>query len=162
MSCIKLPVYIVDIIGECVPDFVKYTYGRQIQILDYLQKMNVEGTTKYPLVALYMDFPEKRDTGYYCIVTIPKILIACMTTSTDPPKVRYDVTFKPILYPIYYLFLRYLSEHLSVVENDVDELPHTKYDRPGTMPTGVGQNEYIDAIEINNLTLTIVQQITKT
>jgi hypothetical protein len=162
MSCDKQPVYIVDIIGECIPIGTKYTYGRQIQILNFLQMLNNNGEAKYPLVALYQDFGEKRGRnmgGYYAQVVIPRILIACLTTSTDTPDVRYGVTFKPILYPIYYSFVEALANHVSIVENDVDDIMHTKWDRPGTLPTNESQNEYIDAIEINNLTLTIIQQI---
>lgn len=163
MSCDKQPVYIVDIIGSCVPEGVLYTYGRHIQILQYLQKLNNNGETKYPLIALYQDFPERRgaadNVGYYSQVMIPKILIACLTRSTDPPELRYETTFKPILYPIYYSFVDNIANSFDVVDNDVDDITHVKWDRPGTMPTDVSHNEYIDAIEINNLTLTIIQQI---
>lgn len=164
VGCEKEPIYIVDIVRDCVPDGVLYTFGRQIQILQYLQKLNNNGESKYPLVALYQDFPEKRGLNspkYYAQVMIPKILIACLTTSTDPPDVRYEFTFKPVLYPIYYYFIDALANHDNVVENDVDDITHIKWDRPGTMPTDVSHNEFIDAIEINNLTLTIIQNIIK-
>jgi len=167
MSCVKQPVYIVDIIGECVSKIVisgiavKYTYGRQVQILEELQRVNNNSKLKYPLIALYQDFPENRGgrTGYYAEVIIPRIVISCLTVSTDPVPKRYEQTFKPILYPIYYEFLNQISKHGGITQMEVDSIKHIKWDRPGTQPAGTGQNEYTDSIEIKNLTLTIIQNI---
>lgn len=164
----KLPVYVVDIIGEVAtsmasdisPMVLNYTYGRNVQILEQLQRLEDSITlknTKFPLLALFQDFPEVRGTGYYAEVTIPKIIIACLTRSTDPPKVRYEQTFKPILYPIYYSFLDWLVKHKNVVVNEPDELKHVKWDRPGTIEDGGNLREYYDAIEIQNLKLLIIQ-----
>lgn len=164
----KNPVYVVDIIGEVItsiaadvsPLLINYRYGRQIQILESLQRLNDSITlqdTKYPLVALFQDFPERRGDGFYATVTIPKIVIACLTNSTDPPEARYNVTFKPILYPIYYAFLNGLAKHKNIVCNNPELLVHTKWDRPGVQPEGQGLNDYIDAIEIQNLILNITQ-----
>ena len=165
----KQPVYMVDIFTECC-DAMRTgtvlsnaqkpysTYGRVIQILDYLQTLNnsiSNGGNKYPLIALYQDFPERRGVGYYAQVTIPKIVIACLTTDTDSPPDRYYKTFKPILYHIYYEFLRQLSIHSNIVEREVDLIEHTKWDRIGTVRDG--QSEYIDSIEITNLKLTLSQ-----
>lgn len=174
------PLYIVDIIGEVVAaadavlfptlhKHILYTYGRSIQILQQLQSMN-DGITsatkngKYPLFALFQDFPETtgNGTGYYCTVTFPKISIATLTNSTDDPPTRYSQTFKPILYPIYQEFLRRLARHENTVVNDPAAIPHVKWDRPGTQPEGdktkgANLNDYVDAIEIQNLQLTFKQ-----
>jgi hypothetical protein len=173
------PLYIVDIIGEVVQatdavlfptlhKHILYTYGRSIQILNKLQILNqgVKAETKngkYPLFALFQDFPEDNSgsNGYYCTVRFPKISIATLTKSTDQPIVRYDQTFKPILYPIYREFLRQLMRHKNIVGNDPDAIPHIKWDRPGTQPEGDKMasnfNDYVDAIEIQNLQLTFRQ-----
>jgi hypothetical protein len=173
------PLFIVDIIGEVVAavdavlyatlnKHILYEYGRSIQILQKLQSLNdgITSTTKgskYPLFALFQDFPEDSagGSGYYCTVRFPKISIATLTNSTDPPPIRYTQTFKPILYPIYEEFLRQLVRHKNIVGNDPAAISHIKWDRPGTQPEGdkMGSNfnDYVDAIEIQNLQLTFKQ-----
>lgn len=160
------PLYVVDIIKEVVdsvndqfekdniPIVVNYKYGRQIQILKALEDMNnsVDNKDKkYPLLALYQDFPEKRGVGYYSEVTFPKIVIANLTQSTDTPDVRYEQVFKPLLYPVYYQFLSKLARHSSNAGSlDPEAIIHTKWDRMGIRPE-VGNTDYIDAIEITDL-----------
>lgn len=172
------PLYIVDIIGEIVnaadavlyptlQRHILYQYGRSIQIQKKLQELN-NGiipeikNSKYPLFALFQDFPESFSTGYYCTVTFPKIVIAVLTTSTDDPPKRYSQTFKPVLYPIWDEFLRQAVRHKNVVGNDPGIISHTKWDRPGTQPAadpskGSNFNDFVDAIEIQNLQLTFKQ-----
>lgn len=161
------PLFIVDILGEIVAaadavlfpslgKHINYEYGRSVQILTELQKLNGSTTlknTKYPLVALFQDFPEPITTGVYYPVTLPKISIATLTVSTDPPKVRYDKNFRTILYPIYLELLRQIPRHKNIVGNVV-ESPGRKWDRPGSQPEGSNLNDYLDAIEIEGLQLT--------
>lgn len=167
------PIIVVDVIGEVVAavqaaigatlpspnKVILYTYGRSIQILEKLTLLNnskdLKGT-KYPLFALFMDFPENHggNNGYPFTVKFPKISIATLTNSTDDPPKRYNATFKPILYPIYQEFLRQLVRHKNIVGNDPNTISHIKWDRPGSQPEGSGLNDYIDAIELQNLELT--------
>ena len=166
------PLYIVDIIGQVVAatdavlfptlnKHIDYLYGRPTQILTQLQKMNGGTTTKdlkYPLIALFMDFPEQSGgSAYYAEVKFPKISIATLTTSTDTPAQRYPKTFKTTLYPILQEFLRQLALHPNIVGNDPNAFPKLKWDRPGTQPEGSNLNDYLDAIELNNLQLTFKQ-----
>lgn len=177
----KAPLFIVDIIGEVVAaadavlfptlnKHILYTYGRSIQILTKLQQLN-QGTTsatkgsRFPMVALFQDFPENMGVQYPESVTFPKISIAMLTAFTDDPPTRYGKTFKPILYPILQEFMRQLSRHPNIVGNDPNAFQYIKWDRPGTQPAGDGTkganfNEYVDAIEIQNLQLTF-QRIQK-
>ncbi len=158
---------LVDIIGEVVESVsnslsipVNYIYGRQSQILSSLQDKDGSITykdSKYPALALYQDFPEHRGRGYYANILIPKIIIMNLTVATDYPQDRYTKVFKTILYPIYYEFLHQLSRHPNIIEADEDYIPHTKWDRIGTLPIGSDVHDYVDAIEINNLTITVSQ-----
>lgn len=171
----EAPLYVVDIIGEVVAAVsaklfptlnknIDYQYGRSIQILTELQQKNnainaVTKGSKYPLFALYQDFPESNNTAYYVTVRFPKIVIATLTTSTDPTPKRYALTFKPVLYPIFEEFKRQLARHKNIVGNDPNAFPMIKWDRPGTQPAadksmGSNFNDYVDAIEIQNLELT--------
>lgn len=167
----QAPIFIVDIIGEIVQavdtalfttlnKHIHYEYGRSKQILAEIEKLNGSMTlknTKYPLFALFQDFPETiGSNGYYTTVTFPKITIATLTVSTDPTKVRYDKNFRTILYPIYMEFLNQIPRHRNIVGNVVD-VPGRKWDRPGSQPEGSNLNDYLDAIEIEGLQLTFKQ-----
>lgn len=118
--------------------------------------------TKYPLIALFQPFPEDMGKGSYKVsVTIPKIVIACLTNNTDDVFKRYGQTFKPILYPIYDEFLNQLALYPKIVGNDKDLFKHTKLDVPGSPPPADTAkqkfNDYLDAIHILNLQLTFQQ-----
>lgn len=170
------PLFIVDIIGEVVAatdaalyaslnKHILYEYGRSIQILRQLQKLNESITqkeNKYPLFALFQPFPEDGNTGYYCSVTFPKISIAALTQNTDPVSTRYSKTFKPLLYPIYQEFLRQLCRHKNIVASDPGAIPHKHWDAPGSDQTteqvkGANFNDIVDAIIIQDLQLTFKQ-----
>jgi hypothetical protein len=158
---------IVDIIGDCVEviksklhQHINYVYGRQSQILGKLHDMNDSVNFKdgkYPLFAVYMDFPERRGGEYYSDLVLPKIIIATLTVQTNYADVRYDINFKPVLYPIYYEFLHQLSVHPNIIQHDENAIPHTKWDRVGTLPIGMDVTDHVDAIEINNLSITVTQ-----
>jgi len=170
------PLYIVDIIGEVVKaadtvlypilnKHILYEYGRSIQILRQLQKLNDSITKKddkYPLFALFQPFPEDSTTNYYASVKFPKISIAMLTQNTDPVSKRYDKTFKPVLYPIYQEFLRQLCLHPNIVASDPGAISHKHWDLPGSDPAsdqvkGANFNDIVDAIIIQDLQLTFKQ-----
>lgn len=168
----EAPLYIVDIIGQVVAatdakvfpiigKHIDYLYGRPSQILTQLTRMNGAPATKglkYPLIALFMDFPEQSGgSAYYADVKFPKISIATLTTFTDIPAQRYQKTFKTTLYPVYLEFMRQLARHPNIVGNDPGAFPKIKWDRPGTQPEGENLNDYLDAIELQNLQLAFKQ-----
>lgn len=163
------PIYVVDVIKEVVERTAIQLYGastgidfqpgRSDQILKELLKINqsiASGTraAKYPLVALFYDFPQDKGGAYYISVTLPKLSIATLTQSNDKVLDRYDKTFKPILYPIYYEFLRQLCRHKNIVGNDPDAFNHKLWERPGNQPEGGNMNDYLDALELQGLQLT--------
>lgn len=167
-----VPVYIVEIIGQVaqrvsdalLPTLAKpifYTYGRPTQITTTLQELtqSIPQTAKYPLIALFQDFPETRgnQNGYYANVTFPKIVIATLSDKSKKNQARYDDNFKPTLYPIYQEFMKQLARHSEIIIQDPNDIPHVKWDRPGTLPAAEGFNDFIDAIEITNLQLTFKQ-----
>lgn len=179
----KAPVYIVDIIGEAVAAtdaalfadnasnavktagrHINYLYGRGDQILTKLLGKDSSPTLKnfkYPLIALIQDFGEERGgTGYYAAVRLPSILICTSTNSTDDVPKRYNQTFKPILYPIYYELLNQLARNTNIVApNGAEGIVHTKFDRPGIPPDPKSQfTDFLDIMELQGLSLVIKQQ----
>lgn len=164
----KEDVIIVDIIGSVLTAVstklvmpINYVYGQDIQILQTLKEFDddpVKGG-KFPLFALYMPFPEIRGGAFYAEVTINRIAIACLTTSTDKVPKRYGETFKPKLYPVYYSFLEKLAASPYINQKNQDSLIHTKRDVPGLSPIS-GTSDYLDSIQIENLKLNISQRKT--
>lgn len=171
------PLIIKDIIGEVVSavdaklfptlnKHITYEAGRSIQILTELVKKDQSITlkgTKYPLFALFQPFTEiNGKNGWYCDVTFPKIIIACLSNFTNTNDKRYTNSFEPILYPIYDAFLKQLPRHRNIVGADPGAIMHLHTDQPGPQPRSSGEikagfNDYVDAIEINNLQLTFKQ-----
>jgi hypothetical protein len=166
------PVLIVDIFKDIVskvdtalyPTLGKhifYQYGSSLQILDKLVQMNNGIASKgqrFPLVALFQPFSEGHGTdGYYTDLSIPKIVIATLTNGSDNVSTRYDLTFKPLLYPIYYELLNQIALSNWVVDQDPKMIEHTKVDNPGSPPPkGTSFDEFVDAIEIYNLKTLII------
>lgn len=140
-----------------------YTVGKEIQILKMLSdRDNSEflKNQKYPLFCLFLPIKEKRaNVGWYSKATFPRIVIATITNGTDDVLERYkeEGTFKKILYPCYYEFLKRLSLHRNIIGSDPDDFIHTKMDNPGTQPIGQGLNDYVDCIEILDLELQFIQ-----
>lgn len=171
----KTPVIIVDIFTDIVQK-VQTRYGSHIEFMygpwEEIEANLIEiassyglsgGTTTgaYPLIALVQDFPENREGtgGYYADVTIPIVLIATLTENTYKAPTRYEMTFKPVLYPIYQLLLEEIARNGAIIAGDPDKIEHVKWDRLfyGQKTLGTKLNDYVDAIELNNLKLTVAQ-----
>lgn len=146
-------------------DTIDYQYGHTVELIQTLAQYDSSDQfrrIKYPLVWLAMDFPEARgDFNWYAKTTL-NIVIAHQTSSTDKMMDRMKKVFKPVLYPIYYALLDGLAVHDLINENTQDVIKHTKYDR-GYMGnitsngnTANKLNDYVDAIELTNLSLTIL------
>lgn len=117
------------------------------------------GIKKFPAVFLFHDFPIKRGGEYYGTVTLPKLVIATNTRPEFKSDKRYTETFKPVLYPIYYALLQAMTNNANIVETDPNNFNHTAIDRMywGTQTAGTALSDYLDAIEIKDLRLTIQQ-----
>jgi hypothetical protein len=144
---------------------LNYQYGHLKEIIQTMQEDEKAPTfrpKKYPLVALMMDFPEEKGNagGYFGKVTV-QMVIAHISDPRLKAKQRYAATFKPILLPIYYELLEQIHSSLAIVTMSVKQIQHTKYDRPYWGSNGLSDtagnvfNDVIDAIEIQNLQLTI-------
>lgn len=178
------PVYIVDIIrnivnavdtalysdGTLEPAFphVYYLHGHPLDIVARLQEKLSSPNDKdkrFPLIALIQDIREERMPNAAAYADAPlNIMIAALTEAKWNSEQRYDKTFKPVLYPIYYEFLNQveLSTEVSTINHSF--IKHNKYDRlywgkQGLYGnTGNMFNDFIDAIEIDNLRLQIMNK----
>lgn len=150
------PVYIVDIIGECVANAalnvlatiqgnetdifgrtsiqaVNYQNGHKKELFETLIQMGQARSTdalKYPCIYLVQDFSEERNprTGIY---TDTRLNVILMHHTEAQHKVgdRYQKVFKPVLYPLYYAFMEALAKHPLILQGAQDDIRHMKTDR---------------------------------
>lgn len=146
---------------------VYFQFGHYIEILKILtQKDNSVNNkdSKYPLIWLVMDFPEKYGPSIagYCALPKVDILIAMPTLPDISTAERITKNFTPRLYPIYEKLLDKIAVSGLFKEQSARELVHEKIDRPywglqDVLGNGDSNlfNDFIDAIQIRGLQLTV-------
>lgn len=169
------PIVVVDIIGDIVnnvntailpklqiadPTIVglNYQYGPPLEINATLTQMSGTGqNNKYPLVALYQPFDEKKSLTGFDGSDPLRIIIARWSNATDKAADRYRKNFKPILYPIYAEFMYQLGNDKRIQSLGWEKIKHTKRDWPYWDDTGKNPLiDYVDIIEISNLELNFI------
>jgi len=87
------------------------------------------------------------------------IIIAVNTSPDYTSENRYDNSFRTTLYPLYDLLIKHIVKSKWFINVDPGLVPHNKIDRLYWGRNGLYNNEsnvfndYIDAIEIQNLSL---------
>lgn len=141
-----------------------YMHGHPLEIINILSqkdKHDVHKFNKYPLIALFQDFSETmgENQATRSAVSDLKIIIAVNTLQDYTSENRYDNTFRPTLYPLYDLLIKHIERSGWFKNVSPGLASHTKIDRLYWGHTGLYGNEanifndYIDAIEIQNLSL---------
>lgn len=147
---------------------LSYQHGHPLEVVQMLSQKD-ESTTyrskRFPVIALFHDFKEIMNPrpGVYATVTL-NIIIANETKPEYVADDRYDVNFRPFLYPIYDEFVKQLrrSGYFIIGGNGPS---HEKIDRlywgkTNTYANTDGvSNDYLDCIEINNLKLDVNEKI---
>lgn len=145
---------------------VHYLHGHPLEIIDTLRQRDQSRTLKfdkYPLVALFQDFPEICNTtpGIAFKVRL-HLIIARATLATYKSGERYDYNFKPVLYPIYRQLMLQLAKHKMFLNyGGPDVIPHVKIDRVFWGAEGLYTDtknifdDMLDCIEIKNLELNV-------
>jgi hypothetical protein len=147
---------------------IDFQYGHRVELIQTLAQKDSDPQQrflKYPLVYLVQDFRERRgrEVGVYAEVSL-NIIIAHQTESTDKITDRMAKVFKPVLYPIYYSLIKQLATIPQTLEGYQDQISHDKWDRSywGTQAVSSNTanvlNDYVDAIDIQNLDLKINYQ----
>lgn len=134
-----------------------YLFGHPLDIVNILKKRNDSGTfqyQKYPLICLFQDF-EEESTDYGVNARLQMLIV----NSTKPEYVaddRYINNFEPILYPILEQFERALkvSKDVEFIDNNYSKTDKLYLGKNGIYGSdGNIFNDFLDAIEINNLNL---------
>lgn len=176
------PVYVVDEIGAVVTKVstallpmlqlydenitgVHYLHGHPLEIIETLgQRDKAESYVfkKYPLIALFQDFPEPSSASVG-VAHEPRLhlIIARATRPEYKASERYDMNFRPVLYPIYAEFMHQLHLHKAFLSYSEEKISHTKTDRLYWGRDGLWKkegnifNDWIDCIEITDLRLKV-------
>jgi hypothetical protein len=170
------PVYIVEEIGKVV-DATKsslslsnllYIYGHPLEVMTRLQEMTNSVTQKdkkFPLIALFTDVTVRvnaQTVGIYGEVEL-QLIIATQTLPEYTSVQRLETSFKPTLYPIRDSFLDNLLKHRQFTFDgnvEYDSIDRFYWGRQGLYGnTGNIFNDYIDAIEIQNLRVRVKNKV---
>lgn len=148
---------------------IHYHHGHPIEIVEIISELANAPTKlfdRFPLIALFQDFPETigQAPGFYADGVFHLIIARGTEHNYSAPE-RYDKNFKPILYPIYFELLEQirLSRKFEIVTGS-DTYPHTKIDRLYWGREGLYgntaniMNDRVDCIEIKDLRLRIKTQ----
>jgi hypothetical protein len=161
--------FITDIIGEVVNGVandldlnIVYYYG---DVNEVVQKLNIlarNNTERYPAVAMFTDITQRRGNRNDLIaeVTIPYILFCCITEKGWHAEERIENSIKQTLYPIYERFLKNLELNDKLLKTSEYFLRHNYTERLSIGKSALfvnnnGGNDFIDAIEVQNLELQI-------
>lgn len=175
----KLPSY-MQVLAQYLPDLftpvaarmavlcnfpIYYEWGHQPEIaqkLTNLDKTPQTKTKKYPLMWLVMDFKEAKGANMdvYTKTSI-SIVFAVGTQPLYTEQQRRDKSFLPTLLPMYQAFLQALSESSSFRKPYGPLIKHDFALRPywGDGTNHNVFNDFVDCIEITNLSLDVKQLI---
>lgn len=114
---------------------------------------------KFPIICLYSPFTEERDAEDVRVSL--EFIIMVNTEKNYSNEDRESISFDKVLRPIYRLFMdeirgdrRFASDYRGVVPHQYTE--NYRYGRVGVLgPDGKPFRDFIDAIEIKNLELTV-------
>jgi len=140
-----------------------YIYGHPREIASRLSLKDqdaVDKFRKFPLIALITDLKQSHGQNQAIDYELDPFTVV-IVTSTKPTynsEERTELSFKPILYPIYNLLIQKIidSKVIATPENLVDHDHEDRYAWGAQSVygnTGLIFNEYLDAIEItfNNI-----------
>lgn len=140
-----------------------YMHGHPKEIINTLSKKDkhdVQKYNKYPLIALFQDFTEEMGEDQTIRSSAELNMVIVMNTSQDyTAENRYDNTFRTVLYPLYDLLIKHIEQSGWFKGVDPGLVSHNKIDRLYWGRSGLyGSeanilNDYVDAIEIQNLQL---------
>ena len=144
---------------------VRYEHGHPLEIIETLGQLGAAPSSKfnrYPIVALFQDFPEDVSDvpGIDREITV-QMIIARGTTPTLKASARYDKNFRPVLYPVYFELLKQISKSPAFTVKSETQIKHRKFDRLFWGRDGLYGNsknvfnDWLDCIELKELKLKV-------
>jgi hypothetical protein len=155
-----------DKVKDVIKSDVFYQFGHIAEINNTLKSYSATAEfskQKYPAIFLLQDFIEQKleNPAIETQVNLQLLIVAASDKSYRASE-RYEKVFKPVLYPVYETLIKVIKQDSRLI-NEYGNIPHNKIDRllisGFQMKTQSGTanlfSDYLDAIEINNLKLTI-------
>lgn len=161
---------IVSKVSSKLNKAIYFSYGHYADVILELKQKDesiTQKSNKYPLVWLVMDYVEKHNPKSFnlqCELNNLQFLISTPTEINRTIRQRMEENIVPILYPIYNEFMLQIANSIYFKECTVGKIEHEKIDRPywgggsgldGSNATANLFNEYIDAIQIRGLSLSL-------
>lgn len=155
-----------EVLGSSLIQQVRYSkssFDELIETLAQEDKSNVGRLTKYPLIHLVQDVAIERggDIGFYGLPNL-NILFIHQTEQAFKTDERDEKVFKPVLWPLYYAFLEQLKWSGWILDTwqVTGEFRHRVIKRAfwgnrQLQGSKLILNDYVDAIEVQNLTVKI-------
>jgi len=143
-----------------------FSYGHILEIANELTKKDnstaIKSFEKYPIILLPLDLDSEFNPLFNSFdYTNVRLIIANKTQPTYTSKDRIKENFDPILYPLYEQLITGLSRNRSIIPQQIAPFtPHKKTDRLfwGSQLNNNANvvNDFLDAIEVSNLSLRII------
>ena len=163
--------YVVDLIAECVAetDAKQFLYGGIDEIILRINNMNKTAASiqnKYPLIFMPTGFKEQHSerNDIQTELTIPSLVIITSTNKDLYAEQRKEQNYKTVLEPIYTALLTAIAENPAFEQSDSSLIEHDlslhySWGRHALLQSDAINVEFIDAIEITDLKLTIYKSI---
>lgn len=150
----------VDVFGSTKIQQIRYSKSSFTELIETLAQADgsaEEKYNKYPLTHLVQDLVIERgqDVGSFGSANL-NIIFIHQTENTYKISDRDEKVFKPVLWPMYYEFMRQLFKSGWTWGNDTGEYRHRVIKRAfwgnrQLKSSALTLNDYVDAIEIQNL-----------
>ena len=161
----KFTVDITDVFAgapTAVSLVLTYDHGHVINMVNRFKEASHSDTlkfTQFPAICLFQDIPEKhsRDSKQREVTLHIGIITSTKPEYTEAE--RYDHSFDPVLFPIYENLIDAIncSGYLQIIDEYYDYYERVYYGKSGLYGnTGNIFNDFIDAIEIQNLKVKIL------
>ncbi len=153
---------IVGRVSERYGSHVSYLWGDWDYISNQLElwsQSKKKAPFKFPIVCLYSPFTEDRREEKSQVSL--ELIVMVNTLKDYTNEEREQVSFEKVLRPIYHLLMEEIAKDKRFVSNYRDIVPHRytenyRYGRVGVAgPNGKPFRDFIDAIEIKEVDLTI-------
>jgi hypothetical protein len=159
-------VFLVDILKDVVKATAKalkkditFEYGHYTDIIERIQAYSKNNKNVYPLICWFEDSPIQHGAEGLDGVAIPQMIILSPSPGDRTREQRETLVFRPILYPIYWEFLRQLKLSGKFQIYDETKIKHVQINRPHWGNPSLYKNEgylfnqALDGIELQKLEL---------
>lgn len=141
---------------------VHFDYGHYTDIQERLiAKGKTAKADRYPMIWLIEDYETDHSQEGLTGLSKLKIMILHLSKGTVTREWRETNVFEPVLYPVYFEFLKQLKLNGSFMIYDETKIPHREIKRPHWGDPKLYKNDgylfgdILDGIEITNLQLKI-------